>query len=272
MIRFPNAKINLGLAITGKRADGFHDLESVFYPVNLTDALEVSTSESGETTLHVYGDSDTGAAHKNLAYKAYAALKKDFPFLPPVDISLLKQIPSGGGLGGGSSDASCMLEMLNASFALDISHEKLREYALALGSDCPFFLLNKPALATGRGEHLEKTAVDLSSYKILLVCPRIHVSTAVAFSGISESQYSKSGSVRTAIKLPVEKWRDHLKNDFEPSVFGKYPVLEEIKSELYRAGVVYASMSGSGSVIFGLFNRTDSPKFSFPDEYKIYVI
>ncbi|WP_375577941.1 4-(cytidine 5'-diphospho)-2-C-methyl-D-erythritol kinase [Marivirga tractuosa] len=250
MLKFPNAKINLGLNITAKRADGYHDIESCFYPIPLKDALEIIPSKklSFETT----GLKISGNSKDNLVLKAYELLKTDFE-LPPIEIILHKNIPMGAGMGGGSADGAFMLTLLNEYFKLKISTEKLESYALKLGSDCPFFIENKPKLVSGRGEVFENTKLDLSGYYLALVYPDIHISTAEAYSGVKPKK--PEISVKAIIEnLLVEEWKGKLKNDFEKGVFEKYPQLSKIKNNFYNEGAVYASMTGSGSTMFGIFN------------------
>ena len=249
MVFFPNCKINLGLKILRRRDDGYHDLETVFYPLPVRDVLEAVRSTSLQFSASgrpVPGDPDT-----NLAIRAYQLLKKDFPDLPPVRIHLHKQIPIGAGLGGGSSDGAFMLKLLNREFQLGLDPDRLLIYGALLGSDCPFFLLNQPCIAEGRGERLYPLPLDLSAYSILLVHPGIHISTARAF---SLCRPDDSGpSLRTVIARPIGAWRDALVNDFETPVFQEYPVLRQIKEALYERGALYAALSGSGSSLFGIF-------------------
>ena len=255
MIVFPNCKINLGLHILGKREDGFHNLETVFYPVAFKDALELMPATNNTTEIEFTGTGLTvdGNMEDNLCVKAYHLLKKDFSQLPAVKIHLHKAVPMGAGLGGGSADAAFMLKLLNDKFKLNISTSKLLNYALQLGSDCPFFIVNKPSFATGRGEMLEEIKVDLSTYKIILVNPGIHVNTGWAFSKLTPALPLKS--VKEIVKQPVETWKDELKNDFETAVFAVHPQVKEIKESLYQQGAIYSAMSGSGSTVFGIFER-----------------
>lgn len=228
MVLFPNCKINLGLNVISKRADGYHDLETVFYPIALKDALEVI--QANETGFHLSGLSVEGNADDNLCLKAYSLLKRDFNDLPPVSIYLHKAIPMGAGLGGGSADGAFMLAMLNKKFQLHLSEQQLINYALQLGSDCPFFIINKPCFATGRGENLSPVQIDLSGYKIVLVHPGIHISTKEAFSNLSPSIPGKS--IPEIIKQPISTWKDELVNDFEENVFVQFPAIKEIKDRL----------------------------------------
>ncbi len=254
MIVFPNCKINLGLKITRKRADGYHDLETVFFPLPLTDVLEVIEDQKGnDITFTQSGLDINGPADANLCIKAYRLLKKHFPDLPPTLMHLHKAIPMGAGLGGGSSDGAYALRLLNDKYNLGADIEQLLELALQLGSDCPFFILNKPCIATGRGEIMEPIPLDLSAYRFALVHPGIHISTAEAFSGITPAPNKMP--LKEIIQLPIEDWKHHLVNDFEQSVFIKHPELEEIKQSLYNAGAIYASMSGSGSSFYGVFPK-----------------
>lgn len=266
MVLFPNCKINLGLNIIRRRPDGYHDLETVFYPLALKDALEVI--QSTETGFHLSGLAINGNANDNLCLKAYRLLKSDFPDLPPVKIHLHKAILMGAGLGGGSADGAFMLLILNKKFELNLTQEQLIKYALRLGSDCPFFIINKPCFATGRGETLSPVAVDLSAYKIILVNPGIHVSTKEAFSRLIPAIPKKS--ISQIIIQPVSAWKDELVNDFEMNVFELFPAIKEIKDILYNSGAIYASMTGSGSTVFGIFEANTEVNFSFPKDY-IYI-
>ena len=261
MITFPNAKINLGLNITAKRPDGYHNLETVFYPVPIEDALEIhvlNNSTDKKFALHQAGMEITGNAEDNLVVKAYLLLDKEFN-LPPVDIHLYKHIPSGAGLGGGSSDAAFMLKLLNERFELKLTDEKLEEYAATLGADCAFFIKNTPTYAEGIGNIFSPLSLSLKGYQILLVKPDIFVSTREAFSLVRphEPEYS----LKEIITHPVSEWKEQIVNDFEASVFPQYPVIGEIKEELYKNGAMYAAMSGSGSSVFGLF----APDITLPD-------
>ncbi|MEP6750127.1 MAG: 4-(cytidine 5'-diphospho)-2-C-methyl-D-erythritol kinase [Bacteroidota bacterium] len=270
MIVFPNCKINLGLQILQKRGDGFHDIETIFYPIPLKDALEIVPAQNQEQqpTLCNYGTPVHGNATDNLCIKAWHLLKNDFPDLPAVQIHLLKNIPMGAGLGGGSADGACMLQMLNNKFHLELSSQQLIQYGLQLGSDCPFFIINKPCLATGRGEILEPLPVDLSAYQLVLANPGIHVNTGWAFAQLNVNDMLTASLVlRDIIMQPVESWRHFLQNDFEMPVFNKYPQLKAVKENLYALGAVYAAMSGSGSTVFGIFNDNISLAEALPVNY-----
>jgi 4-diphosphocytidyl-2-C-methyl-D-erythritol kinase len=272
MLRFPNCKINLGLHITGKREDGFHNLETVFYTVAFKDALELITAPGNITEIEFTGTglAVDGNIEDNLCIKAYRLLKKDFPQLPVVKIHLHKVIPMGAGLGGGSADASFMLQMLNEKFRLNLSIVQLQKYAIQLGSDCPFFIINKPCFATGRGEILEEIKIDLSAHKIVLINPGIHVNTGWAFSNITPSLPKKP--VKKIVHQPVSTWKDELKNDFETAVFAAHPQVKEIKESLYAQGAVYAAMSGSGSTVFGIFKQNADLVKNYPAHYFVKVI
>ncbi len=252
MITFPNAKINLGLNIVEKRPDGYHNLETIFYPINLQDALEVTRRENNdkEYTLHISGSPLEGAPEDNLVVKAYKLLK-DYPGLLPVDIHMYKHIPAGAGLGGGSSDAACMIKLLNDKFSLGLSTERMEEYAVKLGADCAFFIRNKPVFATGIGNLFEPVELSLKGYHIILIKPDIFVSTRDAFAEIKPVR--PAVSLKEIVRQPMETWKNSMKNDFEDSVFKKFPEIAAIKDELYDLGAVYAAMSGSGSSVYGIF-------------------
>lgn len=270
MIIYPNSKINLGLHILQKRTDGFHNLETIFYPLPLQDALEIiqhpsyHSSEIEFTTSGLPIDADN---ENNICVKAFQLLKKDFPQLPSVKMHLHKVIPAGAGLGGGSSDGAFTLLLVNEKFNLGLSEAQLINYASQLGSDCPFFIKNKPCFASGRGEILEAIDLNLSNCKIVLVNPSIHINTAWAFSQIKSNQ--ERISLKEIIRSPVKDWKDVLKNDFEEAVFQKFPEIKTIKENLYQQGAVYASMSGSGSTVYGFFEKNILVRSSFPGHYFI---
>ena len=268
MIVFPNSKINLGLHITRKRSDGFHDLETVFYPLSFTDVLEIIESPApNDISFTASGIPVAGDPENNLCVKAYRLLKKDYPGLPPILMHLHKVIPMGAGLGGGSADGAYALKLLNDKFQLGLSTDQLMKYALQLGSDCPFFITGKPCFATGRGEILASLSIDLSYYTFVLVNPGIHVNTAHAFSQITPALPGKS--IKAIIQQPVTTWKDELKNDFEEVVAKQHPEISQIKEELYAKGAVYASMSGSGSTVYGIFEKGKELKWSFTTDYFI---
>ena len=317
MIVFPNCKINLGLHILNKREDGYHNLETVFYPLPLKDALEIvrrddgrwmtddKTRSGGKTLSEVEGsvgviersrDNDltfsstglpiAGDESNNLCIKAYHLLKKDFPQLPPIQMHLHKAIPMGAGLGGGSADGAFALKLLNEKFQLGIATDRLIDYALQLGSDCPFFIINKPCYATSRGELLESVNLDLSAYKFAIVNPGIHVNTGWAFgqlnlSGRSADSSHQSGNsqrpdseqrpdLKQIIHQPISTWKEQLINDFEEPVCKAHPEIANIKQQLYYAGAVYASMTGSGSTVFGIFEK--DPELVFDENYFYKVV
>ena len=254
MITYPNAKINLGLNIVEKRPDGYHNLETIFYPINLQDALEVTQLDGeGEYALTLSGTPIEGDPDQNLVVKTYRLLKKDFPDIPAIDIHMYKHIPTGAGLGGGSADAAFMIKLLNEKFKLGLSIEKMEEYAATLGADCAFFIRNKPVFASGIGNIFEPIQLSLKGYYLVLVKPDIFVSTKDAFSLIQPMKPSQS--LREIVRMPVETWRATMKNDFENSVFQKYPEIAAIKDKLYDMGAIYASMSGSGSSVYGIFRE-----------------
>lgn len=268
MLSFPNCKINIGLNITGKRPDGYHNLETIFYPVQVKDAVEIIESNNeSDISFTSTGNIVKVTKDNNLCVKAYHLLKKDFPQIPSVKMHLHKNIPMGAGLGGGSADASGVLLLLNKKFNLNISKEKLIDYALQLGSDCPFFIINKPCFATGRGEILEEINLDLSAYKFLIVNPNIHVHTGEAFSSLNQNNFSPTGKLYHQINRNINTWKNVIKNDFEIPVFEKYPEIERIKTMLYENGAVYSAMSGSGSTVFGIFEKEISINIKFPAHY-----
>ncbi|PJE47170.1 MAG: 4-(cytidine 5'-diphospho)-2-C-methyl-D-erythritol kinase [Sediminibacterium sp.] len=268
MVTFPNCKINLGLHITVKRPDGFHELETVFYPVPLKDILEVVSS----TTLQFQstGIDIPGNPASNLCLKAYHLLKEDFPQLPPVQMHLHKIIPMGAGLGGGSADGAFALQLLNDKYFLGLSPTQLMKYALQLGSDCPFFILNQPCYATGRGEDLTPIKLDLSGYRFVIVHPGIHINTKWAFEQIQPGLPARS--IKEIIQLPIQDWKYYLSNDFESPIKQNYPAIEAIKLALYKDGAIYASMSGSGSTVFGIYPTNANIELNKQLNYRIDII
>lgn len=250
MILFPNAKINLGLDIVGKRPDGYHNIETIMYPVPWRDILEIVPAKGEETTLTTSGRPVECPPEKNLVMKAYRALAERVP-LPPVDIYLRKIIPDGAGLGGGSADAAFTLKGLNSLFALGLTDDDLAGVAAGLGADCPFFIYNRPMLCTGIGTDFSPAAVDLSGLHIIIVKPAVSVPTAQAYSRVTPA--IPETSVTSICSRPLEEWQGLLKNDFEPSVFPLYPAVAAIKDKLSDLGAIYTSMSGSGSSVYGLF-------------------
>ncbi|MGX5819373.1 4-(cytidine 5'-diphospho)-2-C-methyl-D-erythritol kinase [Chitinophaga lutea] len=268
MILFPNCKINLGLHILRKRDDGFHDLETVFYPLPLEDGLEIITS--GEPIFSHSGIDIPGDAADNLCLRAYALLKADFPQLPATHIHLHKHIPIGAGLGGGSADGAFTLRILNTKYNLGIDETGLVAYASRLGSDCPFFIRNTPCLATGRGEVMTPMELDLSAWSFVLVHPGIHVPTGWAF-----GQLTPGAPVVPLADIDWKdptSWPERLTNDFEGPVFAAYPVIGGIKEKMYRHGAVYSTMSGSGSAVVGMFPKGEVPEMRWPEHYRAFVL
>jgi 4-diphosphocytidyl-2-C-methyl-D-erythritol kinase len=273
MILFPNAKINLGLNIVRKRPDGFHDLETFFCPVSLCDALEIIPQNppllsEKEVIFTNSGIIIEGNQEENICVKAWHLLKKDFPLLPRICMHLHKVIPTGAGLGGGSADGAFTLRILNGLFNLKIDDEQLAIYALQLGSDCPFFIINKPCFAQGQGEKLEPITISLSDYEILLVHPGIHISTSKAFAGVKPG--IPGNSIHAIIQQPVSTWRSELVNDFEAAIFPQFPAIDGIKNQLYTLGAIYASMTGSGSSVYGIFEKGKLPEDIFPSGYQVF--
>lgn len=264
MIVYPNAKINIGLYVTEKRTDGFHNLETIFYPLGLSDILEINRAEmgaSGECFFHNTGILIDCPEDKNLVIKAYRLLCADYA-LPAIRIHLHKIVPFGAGLGGGSADAAFMLKALNDYFELHLPAEKLLAYAATLGSDCAFFIPNRPAFAYGKGELLEDIQLSLEDYFMVLVKPPCGVSTPEAYRGIVPRQ--PAFNLRDIGTLEVKKWQGIISNDFEKTVFACYPEIGQIKDDLLRMGAVYASMTGSGAAVFALFEKTVDPGDRFP--------
>ena len=268
MILFPNAKINIGLNILRKRIDGYHELESFFFPIGLKDALEFVGNGTDSANLSLSGIPMDVAPENNIVIKAYRLLASGFP-LPGIDIHLHKVIPYGAGLGGGSSDAAFLLKALNEYFELKLPNAELKKYVLMLGADCSFFIENKPAMATGIGEILQNFEIDLTGYHLLLVKPPFGVNTKEAYANITPA--IPQCPLIDLLKQKPENWLSLVNNDFEPSVFKSYPEIEAIKKTLLDNGAVYASMSGSGSSVFGLFkSEPDLTADSFPEAYFIW--
>lgn len=265
MVVFSNCKINIGLYITEKRADGYHNLETVFLPLPLYDVLELH--DASHTRITVLGQLIPCSTEDNIVYKAYRLLKQDFPNLPEVHFHLLKNIPAGAGLGAGSANGAHALIALNRKFELNLSEGQLIAYAAALGSDCPFFIKNSPCFASGRGEQLEPLTLDLSAYQLIIVNPDIHISTPYAFSLIRPTPAPVN--LKEVITLPVEKWRDTIINDFEEAIIKEHPEIEVIKNRLYAAGADFALMSGSGSTVYGLFKKDQEIVTDFPAHYYV---
>ena len=263
MIKYPIAKINLGLNVVAKRPDGYHDLETVFYPVGIEDALELQPMDEGFPSsvycdLKITNMKIDGDEQQNLVVKAYRLIAEHYD-IPRVHIHLFKRIPMQAGLGGGSSDAAFMIRLLDEYFKINMGNREMERYAARLGADCPFFITAEPAYATGIGDILQPVGSDeecrhyLNGYWIVLVKPPVAVSTKEAYADIIPQPTAKK--CREIVLQPVETWREELTNDFEKSIFPKYPVLANIKDALYNKGAVYAAMSGSGSTIFGIFKE-----------------
>jgi 4-diphosphocytidyl-2-C-methyl-D-erythritol kinase len=250
MIVFPNAKINIGLNVVSRREDGYHNLETIFFPVKLADALEFAEAE--KTTLTTSGIQINGDPEENLILKAYRLLQSDFN-LPHLQFHLHKVIPFGAGLGGGSSDAAFTLKMLNDYFRLEIPQQKLEAYAAQIGADCPFFILNKPVFATGIGNKFHNIELNLTDYEIVILKPEINVSTPEAYKNVIPR--NPKFRLNEIVKTPVSQWKNLIVNDFEKSIFPKYPQIAELKQLLYNLGADFASMSGSGSAVFGIFRH-----------------
>ena len=269
MLVFPNCKINLGLHVTARRPDGYHNIETVFYPVSWRDALEVIENKASDDAfqlthsgLHIEGD-----LKSNLLYKAWKLITAEKE-LPPVKVHLHKHIPMGAGLGGGSADAAFFINLLNTQFALGYSEAERISLASQLGSDCAFFIHNSPVLATGRGNTFSNIHVDLSQYYILLVYPAIHSNTKEAYEGLTPK--APRHELHSIIAShSVKDWKTLLVNDFEASIFKKYPAVEALKNKLYEQGALYAAMSGSGSTVFGIFER--APQLLFPEGYQHWL-
>ncbi len=268
MICFPNSKINLGLFVTNKRSDGYHDLETVFYPLlprtgttpnvvpgagTLNDVLEIVPAQN-EGKLYLSGLPVNGDSNDNLVWKAYTLLQNKYPTaVPALDIYLHKAMPMGAGIGGGSGDGAFMLRLINDYCHLNLTDTELAGYALQLGSDCPFFIFNTPQYARGRGEVMTPVHIDLSVYDLHLICPDVHVSTRTAFAGILPK--AAPYDLKNLEQLPITDWKEVLCNDFEQTVFGAHAVLGDLKNELYNQGAIYASMTGTGSAIYGIFYK-----------------
>ena len=271
MITFPIAKINLGLNVVEKRPDGYHNLQTVFYPVPIQDVLEVQVMDeafpsSYDCDLKVTNINIDGDEQRNLVVRAYQLLKKDFPTLPRIHTHLWKGIPTQAGMGGGSSDCAYMMLLLNRQFQLGLTDDQLIQYAAQLGADCAFFILSQPCYAEGIGEKLNPIEVSLNGYHIAVVRPDIPVSTKEAFSLIHP--HYPAQNCRETVMKPVETWRETLVNDFEESVFALHPEIGAIKEQLYDMGATYAAMTGSGSALFGLFReQPDSLSQAFPDMF-----
>lgn len=268
MIVFPNAKINLGLQVLRKRNDGFHDINTVFYAVNWCDILEVNVSEKTEKLFDfkLTGLTVNGAIEDNLIYQAWSKININHT-LPPLYVHLHKNIPMGAGLGGGSADAAFFINAVNDLLALNMPLETRLAIASELGSDCAFFILNQPVFATGRGTEFSPLSIRLKGYYFVIVYPSIHSNTREAYGGLTphEAEYD----LKSTLAKPIHTWRSELKNDFEATIFKKYPLIAALKNTLYEQGALYACMSGSGSALFGIFDH--EPQLTLPDQCIIHI-
>ena len=253
MVLFPNAKINLGLHVTGRRHDGFHNIETVFFPVPLMDVLEMVKADDQQFAFTLSGIGIPADGAENLCVLAWKMLQKEFE-LPPVKIHLHKNIPTGAGLGGGSSDGAYMIRLINQYFSLHLADDRMEDYARRLGSDCPFFIRNRPVFATGRGDQFFPVNIDVSKHFLVIVKPPFGVSTREAYAGIRPAK--PAVDLRDAIRLPIVEWRGKIINDFEVPVFKKHPEIAAIKSKLYDLGALFSLMSGSGSAVYALFDHS----------------
>jgi 4-diphosphocytidyl-2-C-methyl-D-erythritol kinase len=259
MVSFPPCKINLGLHIVGKRPDGYHDIETCFYPVPWTDVLEVVPAR--DFSFSVSGDPVAGRAVDNLCVRAYELLRKEYN-LQPVAIHLHKMLPMGAGLGGGSADGAYTLKVIREIFNLPVTPQTMKAYAAQLGSDCAFFIENKPVIGTGKGEVLSEVAVSLKNKYLIIIQPEVQVSTSTAYAGVTPRK--PAVDLRDSVEQhPVERWRQILKNDFEDNLFKQFPIIEALQQKLYAFGALYASMSGSGSAVFGIFREAVDLKKEF---------
>jgi 4-diphosphocytidyl-2-C-methyl-D-erythritol kinase len=269
MIVFSNSKINLGLWVLNKRTDGYHNLSTIFYPINWKDILEIIIDDSSSNHIIIknYGLSLDIPIHQNIIYKAYQLLLEKFQKLPAVKVYLFKNVPFGAGLGAGSANATFFIKALNDLFKLNLSKEVLNNLVVKLGSDCAFFLENKPVLAKEKGDKFQPISINLNDYYILIIFPNINVSTAEAYKNIIPKM--RSEKLEDIIQMPISEWKNYLENDFEKVVFKSYPIIAEIKKELYKQGAIYASMSGSGSAVYGIFSK--KPELNNFKEFKYFL-
>jgi len=264
MVSFPNAKINIGLNITEKRPDGYHNIETIFYPIGLCDKLSFEIAKGDETSLSISGIKIDGDPNDNLIIRAYNLLKNNY-YLPSLNIFLEKNIPFGAGLGGGSADAAFMLKMLNEEFNLNLTPIDLEKFAAELGADCPFFVLNKPVFASGIGNVFSNINISIKGYYIVLIKPNVYVSTSNAYSGVKVQK--SAFSLLNLSEKSISEWKDIVVNDFEKSIFLKFPAIAAIKETLYQQGALYASMSGSGSSVYGIFDKKVDVSTLFQDSF-----
>ena len=267
MVVFPKCKINLGLNVIEKRIDGYHNIESVFYPINLCDVLEVIEDKTKKETISISisGIEIEGNVEDNLCYKAYHILQKNYD-LPGIKLFLHKSIPTGAGLGGGSSDGAMTIVILNQLFNLEMSVIEMDNYALQLGSDCAFFIESEPCFVQGRGEDLLKINNILKDLFLVVINPGIHVKTSNAYSNLQPKK-AENKIFDIVTKSPIDKWKDMLRNDFEPYVFEFHPAVKTIKEKLYAHGAIYSSMSGSGSSVYGIFEKETDLKNIFQNYF-----
>ena len=265
MVVFPNAKINIGLNIVERREDGFHNIESCFYPVPWFDVLEVI--EAKEFAFSSSGIKIPGDASTNLVIKAYELLKDQFD-LPSIKVHLHKNIPIGAGLGGGSADAAFMIKLLNDKFGLQLSIEQQQEYAGMLGSDCPFFIENKPVYVQGTGNLFSPIDLDLTGYTIVVAYPEIHIGTKEAYAGV-QPKHADSSLLADLESLSPGSWTEKVKNDFESMLLRKYAAINQLKQDFYSQGAEYAAMTGSGSAVFGLFKKPPKAPIHYPHIIKM---
>lgn len=270
MVTFPNAKINIGLNITSRRNDGYHNIETIMVPIPWKDILEIVPAKNNETTLSITGREVNCPTEKNLVMKAYRAMESIYK-LPAVDIYLHKVIPDGAGLGGGSADAAFTLLVLNELFKINASKNDLAKIAAKIGADCPFFIYNTPQLATGIGTDFTNVDLNLNQYKILVVKPQVSVPTAQAYAGVTPNE--PNTSLCELISGPISSWQGKIKNDFEDSIFPLYPIISTIKQQIIKMGAEYASMSGSGSAVYGIFkdDKLSEEKPPYFDQCDIFV-
>ena len=259
MVFFPNAKINLGLHITSKRGDGYHNIESVFMPIPINDALEITINNSQKTIFSSTGIDIPSDGKPNLVERAWNILNSEYN-IPTVDLDLIKKIPIGAGLGGGSSDAAACILGLNEMFELNLSEKELLSVASQLGADCAFFVKNKPVYAEGIGDVFSEIELNLNGLHFIVIYPNIHVSTPKAYKHVIPKLPQKN--IRDILSKPIQNWKEELKNDFENSVFTQFPKIRDVKQILYDEGAEYASMSGSGSSIFGIFEKEPTGNFN----------
>lgn len=264
MVSFPNAKINIGLNITEKRPDGYHNIETIFYPIGLCDKLSFEIAKGDETSLSISGIKIDGDPNDNLIIRAYNLLKNNY-YLPSLNIFLEKNIPFGAGLGGGSADAAFMLKMLNEEFNLNLTPIDLEKFAAELGADCPFFVLNKPVFASGIGNVFSNINISIKGYYIVLIKPNVYVSTSNAYSGVKVQK--SAFSLLNLSEKSISEWKNIVVNDFEKSIFLKFPAIAAIKETLYQQGALYASMSGSGSSVYGIFDKKVDVSTLFQDSF-----